>query len=133
MDPKHLMWLLMKREIMRYLNACADEYENGAVKAEVHFGLSSIFVAGYCMCEIERAANFYYTRWSLVHDKTQELTDYLDEEIGFPRKGDPDYEELAPKFFDKFYDIAKKALDDAENEGVKELDYSAKLEIKSEN
>jgi hypothetical protein len=122
MDSKHLMWLLMKNDIPRYLAVCADGYENGSAKSIIHIHLCDIFIAGYCMCEIERAMSLYYTRWHIVHEATQELTDYMDDEIGFPKKGTPDYEKLSPLFFDKFFDLAKNALDSA-GDVVEELSY----------
>ena len=43
-----------------------------------------------------------------MKSKEQELTGYLDREIGFPLESDePDYDKLAKKFFDKFFAIAE--------------------------
>jgi hypothetical protein len=46
----------------------------------------------------------------LVHSATQRLTDRLDEAIGFPLVGQPDYELLVTRFFEQFHDLAIQAL-----------------------
>jgi len=45
-----------------------------------------------------------------VHTETQRLTDYMDEVIGFPLSGRPDYDTLAPAFFKRFHTLAMQAL-----------------------
>lgn len=111
LDSKHLMWLLMDFDINRYLMSNADGRQDGAEKAECHFRLCKTFLAGYFKCEIDSAMSLHYTRFDMLHSATQELTDNLPDEIGFPLKGRPDYDKLAPLFFDKFLDIAYKSLE----------------------
>lgn len=49
--------------------------------------------------------------YQAVHDATQALTDHLDEAIGFPLEGRPDYGTLAPLFLERFHTLAMLALD----------------------
>ncbi len=45
--------------------------------------------------------------YTYIHDATQKLTDYMDEVIGFPLENKrPDYDTLAPKFFEEFIRLA---------------------------
>ena len=55
-----------------------------------------------------------------VHEATQKLTGHLETVIGYPldRHEEIDYDDLAPKFFDKFYDIATRAIRDYEFDQV---------------
>lgn len=105
---RHLLWMLMDHSIYRYLLSNAHGRLNGYEKAEKHIELSAIFIASKLLCSIEEAK--HDDRWILIHDATQELTDNLDREIGFPIHESPDnYDELARKFFDRFLKLAEKA------------------------
>ena len=47
--------------------------------------------------------------WEGMHRRTQDLTDRLDKEIGFPtRDKNPDMSKYAPLFFERFVDLALK-------------------------
>ena len=91
----------------------ADGRQNGAEKAEQHLMLSYIYVSSVALVTVDKAmrmslddgngSTFLYRK---IHDATQKLTSYMDEEIGFPLVGRPDYDKLAPLFFDKFIKLA---------------------------
>jgi len=97
--------------VNRYLMSCADGRQDGAEKALRHRELCSFYVAisrGYSDPEV--AAREREDDYMAVHSETQKLTDYMDEVIGFPLKGRPDYSVLAPAFFKKFHALALGAL-----------------------
>ena len=96
--------------IMRYLMSNADGREDGAKKAARHIELCSFYVAVFHGVEPDLVIGDYPDDFDAVHEATQELTSYLDERIGFPLKGRPDYDLLAPLFFEQFYAIAMKTL-----------------------
>ncbi len=105
------LWINTRFLITRYLMSNAHGRWNGAEKAEVHMELCGIFAETLC----DVPSNYYQTDvlskpYKLIHEKTQELTGYLDTAIGFPLDSDPDYDDLAPKFFKKFYALSRKAL-----------------------
>ena len=109
---KHVCWLYTQHTINRYLMSNADGRQDGAEKAERHMQLCRFYVAIALEIEEERVrrctcSNDLFVR---VHDDTTELTAYLDEQIGFPLKGDVDYDRLAPLFFEKFHRIALTSL-----------------------
>lgn len=115
----NLLWLLCEFNVNRYLMANAKGRRDGAEKAEVHMSLSRKFVAWWFGIEVDQAsyvscAGSERLAWVVVHDGTQKLTDKLDEVIGFPLDSRPDYDDLAPKFFMKFYELAIKELEDLE-------------------
>jgi hypothetical protein len=97
--------------VQRYLMSCAEGREDGAEKALRHRELCAFYVAvvhGYADPDVacrERSAAY-----EAIHTATQQLTEYLDEVIGFPLRGRPDYSTLAPAFFKKFHALAMQAL-----------------------
>lgn len=106
-----MLWLLMEFPIRRYLLANTHGRLNGNEKAEQHIEMSAIFLACKKMCSIEKAR--HDDDWIKIHDATQELTDDLDTEIGFPIYETPeDYDELDRKFFDRFIELAERAFDE---------------------
>lgn len=107
---KQACWLHLNHAIHRYLMSNAEGRYNGGEKAERHLEMSYFYVAAVKGVEVERARLDHHDLYMAVHDTTQELTDYLDEVIGFPLKGRPDYDDLAPKFFEHFHRLAMKAL-----------------------
>lgn len=57
--------------------------------------------------DIERAPRVHNTNhsmmYNIIHDATQDLTSFLDEEIGFPLEDPrPDYSKFIPLFFSEF-------------------------------
>ncbi|MEW5833014.1 MAG: hypothetical protein AB1763_09285 [Campylobacterota bacterium] len=91
--------------VHRYLMSNAEGRWDGSEKAEKHIALCEFYLSCFGIDKVEE-----YEIFEAVHDATQELTDSLDEQIGFPLKGRPDYDTLAPKFFDIFHEIAIKTL-----------------------
>ena len=96
--------------VMRYLMANAEGRLNGFEKAEKHRELCSFYVAVTHECDPVEAMSKHPGAYQAVHRETQKLTDYLDEAIGFPLHGRPDYDALAPLFFERFHALALAAL-----------------------
>ena len=115
---KHLLWLMMEFSINRYLMANTKGRESGGEKADNHINLSMIYVASVKFCDVDDAGQFSSEKgrhllYMTVHNKTQELTDFMDEFIGFPLEDTrPDYETLAPKFFEEFIRLADLAIEE---------------------
>jgi hypothetical protein len=109
-ELKHALWLLMNFNIHRYLMSNAQGRWNGAEKAMCHIELCKLYVAVVRLTEPDAVMMEHMEDWKAVHDKTQELTDHLDEVIGFPLSDTPDYDNLAPLFFEKFITLAGEAL-----------------------
>jgi len=112
---KHVLWLLMEHDINRYLMSNAEGRQDGYAKAMHHIKLCEIYVAGIKGCSIDKAGMIFNDGgesflYEDIHDKTQALTAYMDEVIGFPITGRPDYDRLAPKFFREFVKLAKTAI-----------------------
>lgn len=107
---KHACWLFTQHTIVRYLLANTDGRLNGFEKAQRHMELCSFYVAVVRGVEIDLARRRFEDDYQRVHDVTQQLTSYLDTEIGFPLKGCPDYDRLSTAFFDRFHALAMEAL-----------------------
>ncbi|MGG2621628.1 hypothetical protein [Pseudomonas aeruginosa] len=108
---KQASWLFCQFPINRYLMSNAHGRQDGAEKAMRHIELCSFYVATVKgLNNTDMAIRLHEAEFRAVHDKTQELTDYLDEVIGFPLDSRPDYETLAPLFFEKFHALALEAL-----------------------
>lgn len=101
-----LLWLLMSFDVHRYLMSCADGRWDGAEKAQRHQNLCRMYIASVKGCEVDQALMLHYDYWNAIHEKTQELTSCMDDRIGFPLHGRPDYDKLAPLFFDEFIRLA---------------------------
>lgn len=119
MREKNLLRMMCRFEIARYLMANAYGRWDGAEKAQRHESLSKIFVAWWFSLEGPDEAGSLMTGggdrptqlvYRVVHDATQDLTDNMDEKIGFPLESRPNYGELEPKFFEAFYTLAVDAL-----------------------
>ncbi|TXT25146.1 MAG: hypothetical protein FD134_1222 [Gallionellaceae bacterium] len=95
----------------RYLMSNADGRQNGAEKAHYHMELCKFYVAVTRGHDDPRTVREEYEEdFEVVHERTQELTSFLDERIGFPLTGRPDYDTLKPLFFDLFHELAMAAL-----------------------
>ena len=97
--------------VQRYLMSCADGREDGAEKALRHRELCAFYVAvvhGYA--DPDTDCREHEDAYATAHTATQQLTDHMDEVIGFPLRGRPDYATLAPAFFKKFHALAMQAL-----------------------
>lgn len=98
-------WLALKFNVDRYLMSCTYGREDGSEKAQVHREMCIFMMGVFGVAERDTEA------FEKIHIKTQELTGYMDEVIGFQLKTKrPNYEELGPKFFKKFYGLAQEAL-----------------------
>lgn len=98
--------------IGRYLMSVTTGRLNGAEKAERHEELCQFYVAAVRgVVDPDMVRRNYEDDWDRVHTATQELTDYLDEVIGFPLDDEhPDYEVFIPLFFQRFHTLALLAL-----------------------
>jgi len=119
---KHALYMLMSFPIHRYLMANTAGRLDGNEKADVHLRLSNIYVASQMGIvdadgakRVMAGAKTRDDGWvqhgtmayTYIHDATQKLTDYMDEVIGFPIDDTrPDYDALAPKFFEEFIRLA---------------------------
>ena len=104
----HALWLLMELDIHRYLQANTVNRWDGASKATHHINLCEIYIASIMLCKPKKCLQHrdYYER---IHRKTQGLTSYLDEKIGFPLDSQPTHQEyidLSRKFFTEFITLA---------------------------
>lgn len=105
--------------VHRYLLSNSKGRLDGAEKALRHLELCAFYVAVvYGYASPEEARQEHHEAWLKVHTATQALTDYLDEQIGFPLDCRPDYDLLAPKFFKKFHALAMQALAPSERPGA---------------
>lgn len=104
--------LHLDHAIHRYLMSNAAGRINGAEKATRHIELCTFYVAAVRgIDDLDKVRrNVGEADYQSVHQATQALTDHLDEVIGFPIKDRPDYDALAPKFFEHFHELAMKAL-----------------------
>ncbi len=107
---KNACWQSIHFPIMRYLMSNADGRWDGAEKAQRHLEMSYFYVAVVKGLDVDAVRLNEDEAYMAVHDATQALTDNLDEAIGFPLRGRPDYEALAPVFFEKFHALALQAL-----------------------
>ena len=96
--------------VARYLMANADGRQDGAEKSQRHIELCAFYVAAIHGADPEQVICDYTEDFEAVHEATQELTSYLDEQIGFPLTGRPDYDRLGPLFFERFHELAMTAL-----------------------
>lgn len=108
---KNACWLRLSLIIERYLMSNAEGRWDGAEKATRHSELCSFYVAVVKGSRDEdRVRADYGEDYSRVHHATQALTDNLDEVIGFPLSGRPDYDVLGPLFFEHFHCLAMSAM-----------------------
>ena len=103
-------WLHLQLAVTRYLLCNSVGRLDGAEKAHRHMEMCTFYVAVVRGVELERVRRDHEDDYQRVHTNTQKLTDYLDEVIGFPLHERPDYDRLAPKFFEKFHALALEVL-----------------------
>lgn len=101
---------LVSFDIHRYLMANTHGRQDGFEKAQEHRELCEAFISVILDVPLYEIHRNHEEEYQKVHTATQKLTSFLDREIGFPLKSHPDYDDLEPKFFDKFYAIALKTL-----------------------
>ncbi len=113
---KNACRLHLQHAIYRYLMVNADGRWDGAEKAQRHREMCQFYAAvhqGHNDPSDIPVDNPEYLR---VHADTQLLlTDRMDDAIGFPLVGRPDYESLTARFFDQFHALAIRALSREEN------------------
>lgn len=96
--------------IGRYLMSNAHGRWNGAEKALRHIELCKFYVAAVRGFDDAEKVELSSEDFEAVHDLTKQLTDQLDEVIGFPLDSAPDYAKLEPLFFEHFHALAMQAL-----------------------
>lgn len=108
---KQACWLHLRFTIYRYLMTNAEGRWDGAEKALRHIELCTFYVGVvHGVRDTDEVRREHEDDFQFVHTATQALTDNLDTEIGFPLTGRPDYDALAPKFFECFHELAMKVL-----------------------
>lgn len=108
---KSACWLHTEPMIARYLMANAEGRWDGAEKAQRHGEMCSFYVAlVYGIQDPDRAQAEQPEACRAVRRASRALTDNLDQVIGFPLRGKPDYAVLAPKFFEHFHKMALETL-----------------------
>lgn len=107
---RHAMWLHLQPQISKYLMSCSEGSWSGANKALTHIEMCQFYVAVYRGIDPDRVRRYNEADFKAVHTATQALTDHLDEEIGFPLMGKPDYDRLEPAFFERFHELATQQL-----------------------
>lgn len=106
---RFLLWLLMKFDIYRYLMSNAMGRENGFEKSERHISLIKTYLS--YKWEIDPYDGMIIEdTFDDIHTHTQSLTDHLDIQIGFPLDSHPNYDALAPLFFDKFVKLCEESF-----------------------
>lgn len=92
--------------IARYLLVHQEGRLDGVEKATRHREMCQFYVAvhrGLSDPDLIPVTDALYNN---IHEDTRALTDYLDESIGFPLVGQPDYDRLVPLFFERFHSLA---------------------------
>jgi hypothetical protein len=103
--------LHLDHAIHRYLMSNTSGRMDGHEKAQRHIELCTFYVAAVRgVDDLDLVRRGHEDDYQAVHDATQALTDHLDEVIGFPLEGRPDYRALVPLFFEKFHTLAMQAL-----------------------
>lgn len=103
-------WIHTQWMIGRYLMANAEGRADGAEKAQRHRELCLFYVALFRGGDPEYAGRDFPEDYDRLHAESQELTSRMDEAIGFPIKGIPDYDKLGPLFFQQFHEIALRVM-----------------------
>jgi len=80
------------------------------MKSYLHIELVTIAVSAIELCPLDAVeVGDEETLFGRLHTKTQELTDYMDEVIGFPLNSIPDYDDMSKKFFAEFIRLVEFA------------------------
>ncbi len=104
------MYVMLHHEITQYLLSNLNKRANGALKAEKHESLTKHYIAVFKGIDPDDSIMYYETVYQEVHDATaEELTDHLNQEIGFDPNGYVD-NDLVEKFFARFHIIAVRIL-----------------------
>lgn len=111
---KNACQLATRFAVARYLMSCADGRCNGAEKAQRHMELCAFYTCtalGIADPDLARRDDEGEALFDAIHEGTQSLTDSMDEVIGFPLKGRPDYDTLIPAFFNEFHRLAMISIE----------------------
>lgn len=108
--------------IGRYLMSNAEGRWDGVEKALRHMELCKFYVSVARQIEIDKVDICEDELYLKIHEYTAEkLTNRLDETIGFPIQGRPDYDNLEPLFFKKFHTLAMIVIKEMMNEDKYEV------------
>ena len=110
---KNACQLATHHTVARYLMSNADGRWDGAEKAQRHIELCAFYTCvalGIPDQDLALSTDEGEALFDAIHDITQEMTDNMDETIGFPVKGRPDYDTLIPAFFEEFHRLAMVAV-----------------------
>ena len=91
--------------IYRYLLSHEYERWNGVEKAHRHREMIQFYLAMQAGVSDPEEIDVTDAGYKRLHDATRVVTDLLDEVIGFPLMGKPDYDRLVPLFFEAFHRI----------------------------
>lgn len=104
---RNAMRRLTSHDVHRYLIANTSGRLDGAEKAERHRRLTEHYLKVWRGDEDSVEIDAMDRDFATLRQATRALTDHLDTAIGFPAASlRPDYDALAPAFFDKFHEIA---------------------------
>ena len=104
------MRLLTMVDVVQYLLSNTNSRMNGAKKAHHHEQLCSLYIAVFRNIEPDKVRLRYESLYKIIHDETaRQLTDVLDEVIGFDMDGYVD-DKTQEKFFLVFHKIASEIL-----------------------
>ncbi|MDP3909670.1 MAG: hypothetical protein Q8Q14_04710 [Gemmatimonadales bacterium] len=104
-------------DVHRYLIVNTVGRLDGAAKVLHHRRLCEFYVAAHFgLVDPRQAQAERPDLYERVHSATQALTSYMDQMIGFPIDERPDYDALAPLFFERFHSLALAALAGSEGE-----------------
>ena len=106
--------------VARYLMANSEGRLDGAEKAQRHIELCEFYAAlafGWSDPDsVQGSVDGAIELFQKIHYETAEkLTDRMDEVIGFPVTGRPNYGKLGSLFFDAFHDVAIKSIGNQES------------------
>ena len=91
--------------IYRYLLSHSDGRWDGSEKAQRHREMIQFYLAMQAGISDPEEIDVTDAGYKRLHDATRVVTDHLDEVIGFPLMGKPDYDRLVPLFFEAFHRI----------------------------
>lgn len=92
--------------IYRYLLSHEEGRWSGYEKAQRHREMLQFYIAMQTGVSDPEKIDVTDARYKLLHGATRVVTDHLDEVLGFPLQGKPDYDRLVPLFFEAFHRIA---------------------------
>jgi len=110
-NSSHVMWLLMKKDISRFLFFNSYGKINTQAAEDHHDALCRLFIACYFECNIYEVNAIYPNEKVLVCEATKILTENMPAVIGYTLISEIDYEKLEPSFFKIFVELAAEVLE----------------------